>query len=561
MSFKHFVFAGIFAVSLTGSIATCPVWMLTKDNTSQCQCGDSLNGIVSCEGDADHHTLSLQSCYCMTYSEVANTTVVGSCLASCASDQMVHTSNITELNKEQCGVFNREGQHCGRCTPNHGLPVYSYTIPCVRCNASDLASNIVKYLVVAYLPLTAFFVIVMLFKMSVTSNNAIVLVLFCQVITAPIIVPVYTITSYYDSYPTVKIFLSSIGIWNLDFFRSAYTPFCIHPKMDFIHVLVLDYLVGVYPLFLIFLTYIAVTLHDRYPLVVKMWRPVYRALMCIRQEWNIRGSLIQAFASFFILSYVKILGVSLDILTPVSLKTVEGKELPLYVYSDGDLLYFGREHLPYGILALAMLTVFNLFPLLLLCLYPCRWFRNSLSVCHINNHTLFTYMDAFQGCYRHSPRDCRYFAALYLFLRILCVCTFAIVRNYPFYFFVGLYYSIFTMAIVIFQPYKQNTHNKIEAIMFTLFSSYSMATIISRYAPRFGLQRNYAPFIAVCGAITFFYSYFVLLRVFSPAKLSQWINQTHLHFCGKLTHAEASNLRPFLHESADEDTPLLHERQ
>ena len=188
----------------------CPVWMLTKGNTSQCQCGDSLHLIiVSCEGDADHHTLSLLPHYCMTYSEVANTTVVGSCLARCVSDQIVHTSNITELNKEQCGVFNREGQHCSQCTPNHGLPVYSYTIPCVRCNASDLGSNIVKYLAVAYLPLTTFFIIVMLFKVSVTSDYAIVMVLVCQILTAPIIVQVGTTSEHYSKYPTVKIFLSN----------------------------------------------------------------------------------------------------------------------------------------------------------------------------------------------------------------------------------------------------------------------------------------------------------------------------------------------------------------
>ena len=554
MSFHHFIFAGIFAVSvtLTGSTATCPMWMLINDSTNKCECGDSLNGIVSCEGDAEHRRLSLLPCYCMTYSEAANTTVVGSCLARCEKGGIVRTSNITELNKEQCGVFNREGQHCGQCTPNHGPPVYSYTIPCVQCNASDLASNIVKYLAVAYLPLTAFFVIVMLFKVSVTSDYAIIMVLICQISTAPITVQLYTISQSYAQSPATKICLSSIGIWNLDFFRSAYTPFCIHPKMDFIHVLVLDYLVGVYPLFLIFLTYIAVTLHDRYSLVVKMWRPVYRALMCIREEWNIQGSLIQAFATFFILSYVKILYVSLDILTPVSLQTVEGNELPLYVYSDGDMLYFGREHLPYAILALAMLTVFNLFPLLLLCLYPCRWFRNSLNVCHINNHTLFTYMDAFQGCYRHSPRDCRYFAALYLFLRILCMSTFAILKNYAYFYFVGLNCSIVTIGIIIYQPYKRSIHNKVDAI---LLISCSLSTFGAKFTHSSHSIRS------IFAAVVIFYSYFVLLRFFSPAKLSQWIKKAHLYFRGKLTCAEASNLRPFLHESTNEDTPLLHERQ
>ena len=63
--------------------------------------------------------------------------------------------------------------------------------------------------------------------------------------------------------------------------------------------------------------------------------------MCIRQEWDIRGSQVQAFATFLILSYVKI---SFDLLTPVYLKTVDGGTLyQTYLFNAGDLMYFGSE--------------------------------------------------------------------------------------------------------------------------------------------------------------------------------------------------------------------------
>ena len=92
--------------------------------------------------------------------------------------------------------------------------------------------------------------------------------------------------------------------------------------------------------------------------------------MCIRQEWDIRGSLVQAFATFLVLSYVKILYVSIDLLTPVYLKTVDGGTLnQTYLFHAGDLV--GSEHLPFGILAVFMLTVFNILPMVLLFLYPC----------------------------------------------------------------------------------------------------------------------------------------------------------------------------------------------
>ena len=105
-------------------------------------------------------------------------------------------------------------------------------------------------------------------------------------------------------------------------------------------VLALDYLVGVYPLFLIFLTCIAVFLHDRYSIMVKIWKPVYKMLSCIRREWNIRGSLIQAFATFLILSYVKILNVSFDLLLPICLKDVKGDILNIIYLWNINIFYF-----------------------------------------------------------------------------------------------------------------------------------------------------------------------------------------------------------------------------
>ena len=96
-------------------------------------------------------------------------------------------------------------------------------------------------------------------------------------------------------------------------FCSFYSPFCIHPQMNTMQVMALDYLVATYPLFLIFLTYAVVSLHDRYPVVVRLWRPAYRVFLCLRREWNIRGLLVQAFASFLVLSFVKILDVSFDL--------------------------------------------------------------------------------------------------------------------------------------------------------------------------------------------------------------------------------------------------------
>ena len=269
----------------------------------------------------------------------------------------------------------------------------------------------------------------------------------------------------------LKIVIALFSLWNLDILRSIYKPFCIHPSMTTLQVLALDYLIGVYPLLLIALTYIFVCLHDRYTLVVRLWQPMYRVFMCIRNEWSIRGSLVQAFATFLVLSYVKILNVSFDLLTPVFMTTVEGYILKqAYVFNAGSVPYFKVEHRPYGILAAIMLALFNVLPIIVLLLYPCSCVRRFLSWCGLNSPSLHIFMDTFQGSYRHKPRDCRYFAALYLFARFMLLLTYMGDHNMLTILISGLYMVLLAAAVIIFKPYKQKYLNKIDPLIFLMWA-------------------------------------------------------------------------------------------
>jgi hypothetical protein len=267
------------------------------------------------------------------------------------------------------------------------------------------------------------------------------------------------------------IAIALLSMWNLDFFRSLYTPFCIHPEMSTLHVLVLDYLIGIYPLLLIALTYFAVVLHDQYPIIVKLWSPAFKLLAYIRREWNIRGSLIQAFATFLILSYTKILNVSFDLLTPLHLFNPKGKMLDnAFLFSNGKAVYFGKEHLPFGIIAIVMLTTFNIFPVLFLLLYPFQCFRKCLNRCRIKSHILLTFTDAFQGCYRNKPRDYRCYAPFYLFMRIFNLLLFAVLRDVVVLPVTGLWLMLLATTIIISQPHKVKLHNTVEAVLLLFYS-------------------------------------------------------------------------------------------
>ena len=195
----------------------------------------------------------------------------------------------------------------------------------------------------------------------------------------------------------VALIMSLCGFWNLDFFRTLYPPFCLHPNMNILQVLALDYTIAAYPLLLIVITFCLVELHDRNcTIVVFLWKPFRRCFIHFHRQWDIRTSLIEAFASFLLLSYVKFLGISLNFLLPVYLYNVYGEEMEPYLYYDGTVEYFGKQHLPYAILAIAVLIIFIILPLLLLCLYPCQCFQKILNFYGLRCQALHTFMDAFK---------------------------------------------------------------------------------------------------------------------------------------------------------------------
>ena len=388
---------------------------------------------------------------------------------------------------QKCADYGRTGQLCGRCKDGYAPPVYSYHFSCVEC--TDYSYNWVKYIAAAFLPPTLFFLAVIIFRISVTSGLLDVFILFSQVISFPALLRTSSI--YHNGAPRFTlayfILLSMHGIWNLDFFRLLYPPFCIHPQMTTLQVLVLDYAIAVYPLLLIIITYFFVKLHDHnFRLIVWLWKPFHRCFVCFRREWNIKNSLIDAFCTFLLLSYFKFLSVSFDLLVRVSVFNVHGETSKKhYLFFDGSVEYFGPEHLPFGILALAVFLVFNLLPLVLLCLYPCQCFQRCLNFCRVRCQTLHIFMDSFQGCYKNgtnSTCDCRWFAALYLVIRIAMIVLFGVVSINNFLIPLITFLILFLLLLItVFQPYKFSIHNTINICLLfviSLFLVSSMADII-----------------------------------------------------------------------------------
>ena len=533
---------------------TCPgLWSIFENTngSSRCRCGSSLNHVVHC----DEKTLQVKllPCFCLTqYVKNSNITVVGACMYNCRQLRFQHynpvPSNTSELSMHMCngttavinGIlsWNRDGQLCGRCHEGFAPPAYSYDWSCVKCshNKHSVINSVVKYCVIAFLPLTGFFIMMVTLRISATSPSMNAFVLACQVLAAPLQVRI--LLSGLSVYPVkanifYRIILSLYGFWNLDFFRSLYPLFCLNPNISTLQVLALDYIIAVYPLLLILITYSLVGLHGRNcKIVVWLWKPFRRCFIHIKRTY-IQTSLVDAFASFLLLSYVKFLSVSFDFLIPVHLYDVHGESMEPCLYFDGSVEYFGKQHLPYAILAITVLIVFNILPLLLLCFYPCRCFQKVLNHYRLRCQALHIFMDAFHNGYKNGTegtRDCRYLSVVYLLMKIFFFVNAALALTSSLVmagFIQGVLFTVFAILITIVKPYRTSSHvaDVVLSLAVALFSFSSVVDQLAGVDYHFFATTLAGGVVLISGLVPLFYMIMVILYwiiVIKRRSLQQW---------------------------------------
>ena len=544
---------------------TCTSTWLTPSTSTGCECGSSLGGKVECNSSSGN--VKLLECYAMTFGVNKSMLVVGRSLFGCGKKAYPYyalPSNTSKLN-ELCSKFHREGQLCGSCEKGFALPVYSYNLSCVNCT-NHYKNNWIKYLAVSLLPLTLFFIIIATCRVSVTSGVMNGFILLCQMISLPVLTHTNYSSGLYDCgsivYVMYTVCITFYSMWNLDFFRALYPPFCLHPGTSTVQIIALDYVIAVYPLVLLIVAYLVVKLHDSN--VISLWRPFHRCFVHFRNNWNINSSLIDAFATFLLLSYMKFLSVSFDLLTPVRISNIYGPmQSKQYLYWDGTIRYFGSEHLPYAILAVTVAIIFNILPLLLLCLYPCRWFQNCLNYCKFHNQSLHIFMDAFQGCYKdgtNGSRDCRWFAGLYLFFRILVMLLQGVTVSHYFLPLVGCAVLVLLFLTAVLRPYKANSHNHIN-IFFLLVTIFIIISFMAKILVIFEtvLLKPFANFMSVfSSSIPLIYIVGVILhKLFAHRMCVRKLCHTLCRVCIKLEDEDFQRILPERMVNVEECAALL----
>ena len=455
-------------------VEECPLWTIHSNGT--CVCPNSLNQIVKC--DPLTKGISIKFFHCMTANFNSNP-VVGACLYHHYEKSLIppfdkiHANSTANINEEMCGVYNRKGLMCGQCIKDYGFPVYSYRVDCVEC--VDYKYNWLKYIAVAYLPLTVFLLVIVIFKISANSGMLVGYVTVSQMMATYSLAQAYF--SFIDpSRYTLQLISAFYSIWNLDFFRVfEQLSFCLHPNMPFLGILSLDYLVAIYPMAAVIFTY---TIVQKCSSISFLARPLNKCLHLFKREWNVGSSLIEAFATLILLSQVKILNVTFNILTLTYFYDINGTHGFAHVYNDPHTVYLSKQHLPYFVLAIAMSFVFNFLPFLLICSYPCVCFQKFLNWTRLGHPALSIFMDAFHGGYKHKPFYLRSFPAIYMMAQLTNLLIFSSLGFEYYHAAASLMLIVIIILLTIGRPYRNKWHSVITVSLFSAIFIFYISLVI-----------------------------------------------------------------------------------
>ena len=278
------------------------------------------------------------------------------------------------------------------------------------------------------------------------------------------------------------------GFFNLDIFHALIPPFCLTNNLSTLQASALRYVIAFYPLVVIVFLYVCIRLHaSNFRPVIYCWKPFLKCFLRFRRSVDPKTSVIDAFATFLLLSYVRLTYVVGIFLSPVHLYNGQGQQLNTSVFTyDANIQFFQTEHLPLALLSVIILLTFIAVPPIVLTFYQAAFFRKCLTRCKMNSQALRTFVEAFQGCYKDGTsgtRDCRYFAGLYFFLRIIVlVIYFSSGAGLGFInIVIGCAFLSWwvTLLFALVQPYKIHLYNVVDTVLFALMGTVSVLLMIT----------------------------------------------------------------------------------
>lgn len=454
--------------------------------------------------------------YCTTYDEASGIVSFSPCPYFQPTGYVVHgtkksiwyiklPNNISVLNNYMCGPMHRRGRVCSECKDGFGLAVTSvgFNIQCSNCTNVWYAISL--YLFLEFVPVTIFYLIILIFQVNITSAPMTCYIMYSQLVALwwssafdgedfNVSKQMFILNSHTELFR--KIVLSMYDVWNLRFFHYLVPPFCISSQLKPFHLGLLGYISIFYPLFLIALTWTCIRLHDRnFKLIVWLWRPLHECFVPLRRGWDPKSDIIDVFTSFFLLSFSKVMYQAALFMSFQTIQSKHYENLGILVkktfVTNIDLMvtYGSTEHLLLAMLSVLVFCILNLLPTLLLIFYPIKYFQTCLSKCRLDGMALNVkfFVERFYSSYKdvtHGGKDMRGFAALYFVLRPIIfvagsVVSLINVSNMDPYLPRNIIFIVASLLVALCRPYKKTYMNVLDTLLLAHFGLF--CHLISSY--------------------------------------------------------------------------------
>ena len=390
--------------------------------------------------------------------------------------------NISELNDYMCGPMNRKGFLCKDCIDGFAVSVTSVIYKCSNC--TDVWYGVPLYLALELVPITVFYLFILVFQIHITSAPMTSFVMYSQMVMFVLIIdrpsPLEKIVPQYENNLLFNVNLFLYGMWNLDSIHYIVPPFCISSDLNLTYAILFGYISVFYPLCLTILTWFCIELHGRnFRLIVSLWRPFHKCFVKLRREWNVKSDIIDVFSAFFLLSYSKLMYQSTLLVSCQKVTYLNHTHWGIHNYImkyDSTVACGSSKYIYIALPAIISLCVFNILPALLLVLYPIKAFRACIFRCRLDSLSVSAFMEKFHGCYRNGldgGKDMRSFAGLYFFLRFLPFLYYPLklyeipisLQSYIVSIFLGA-----TLLVALIRPYKQRYMNVLDILLLAHFT-------------------------------------------------------------------------------------------
>ena len=409
--------------------SSCPTFFYYSNTSHHYECG--VSGGVQCNQQERKAEVDLYTC--VTTAEQEGQYYVGVC--PFAHTAMNHTNRMLselptdpdQLNDVMCGPYNRRGLLCGQCISGYGPGVNQFNLKCTNCSNIPSVFAVGLYLLVELVPITLFFICVIIFHINITAGPLLGYVLFCQVFTVyfQIQVSMYVYIVSHVSAPMRVLFQISLTLsafWNLSFLKPVIPPFCISEKLTGIHTLLLSYVAVIYPILLITIICVLIELHARnYRLLHILWKPFKTILSKTNITAVNTNTVIHSFATFVLVSSTANVNTLTLMMKATDVYTsIDGKVYSTCLYSDPTISYLSQQYILYLLLPVVISILLVLVPSLLLCVYPTRVYT-KLSQCVSARVRLAitAFAEALHCCFKdglNGTRDYRASAGLVILL-------------------------------------------------------------------------------------------------------------------------------------------------